>query len=90
VLVSFVHLVAGIAEDLAGFGCAVDSSVVEDPVDSVAAESVAVSLLDTAGFDKVVAELAAVAAIAAAVVAAIERLVRVKESLGKQEDRRQH
>jgi hypothetical protein len=63
--------------------------VVEDPAGAVAVESAAESLLDTAGFDKVVAELAA-AAIAAAVVVPIERIDRVKGSLGKQEDRLQH
>jgi hypothetical protein len=102
VLVSAVGLVAGIVEDSPGFGCAASAtknlaecSVIEDPVGAVAAEpageSDAESLLDTAGFDKVVAELAAAAAaIAAAAVAAVERLDQVKESLGKQEDRHQH
>jgi hypothetical protein len=92
VLKRFVDLVAGIAEDLPGFGCAASatkdlagSSVVEDLADVLAAESVAESLLDTAGFDMVVAALAGAAAPAAAVVAA-----QVKESLGKQEDRHQH
>jgi hypothetical protein len=85
-------LVTDIAEDLPGIGCAgsatkylVGSSVIEDPVGAIAAESAA-SPLDTAGFDNVVAALAAAAAAAAAAVVAAQ----VKESLGKQEDHHQH
>lgn len=85
-----VDLVAGM--DLPGFGCPVfatkdlaGSSVIEDPADAIAAEPAAESLLNTAGFDKVVAALGAAAALAAAVVTA-----QVKESPGKQEDPHQH
>ena len=87
-------LVQGIAEDLPGFGCAAPApenlavgSVIEDPAGTIADESAAGLLLDTAGFDKVVA---AAAALAAAAAAAAVVAAQVKESLGKQEDRHQH
>jgi hypothetical protein len=93
-------LVEDIAEDLPGFGCAAPApenlaggSVIEDPAGTIADESAAESLLYTAGFDKVVPALAAAAAAAAALAAVLAAAVvaaRVKESLGKQEDRHQH
>ncbi len=65
-------MVADTAKDLPGFGCVgsatkdpAGSSVIEDPVGAIAADSAAESRLDTAGFDTVVAALAAAAAAAA-------------------------
>jgi hypothetical protein len=89
-------LVADTAEDLPGFGCAgsatkdlAGSSVIEDPVGAIVADSAAESRLDTAGFDNVVAALAAAAAAAVAAAAAAV-VAQVKESLRKQEDHHQH
>lgn len=94
-----VDFVPGTAVAVPGFGCAesvmtnlAGSSVIENLAGACMGGSAGESLLDTAGYGKVVAELAA-AAIAEPVVAAsngIGRLDQVEGSPGKREDRRQH